>query len=75
VANVIWDQDDEALRHRTAAGTAVTPAITSYLMDPILEGGDPFGVASLTFNYQPRKDSPLKRLGYGGEDVGAYDVP
>ncbi len=75
--NCIWDVTDATLRYRGADGLALpTGGIDVVLAEIGLQGGNPFQeLPNANFSYRPSSGSQLENRGFGGEDVGAYDVP
>lgn len=76
-SNAIWDIPlGEPRRYIDDQGNALTGIGSDRRTDPLLEGGSPFvDLPSVNFSYIPTKSSGLKGIGYGGEDIGAHDVP
>ncbi len=76
-ANDVWNiTASNTQRYRDLKGAVLAGVSSDRRINPTLYGGDPFvGVQDATFDYRPMQDSQLKSAGYGGEDIGAYDVP
>ena len=74
--NDVWDQSAAALRYRDVSGATLPGINNDQNLDPSFEGGTAFvEFPNASFTYKPAPGSRLKGAGYGGEDIGAYDVP
>ncbi|OQA05158.1 MAG: hypothetical protein BWY66_02678 [bacterium ADurb.Bin374] len=68
---------DATLRYRGADGLALPVGGLDVVLAEIgLQGGNPFQeMTTAGFSYVPSSGSQLENRGFGGEDVGAFDVP
>lgn len=75
--NCIWNVTDATLRYRGSDGLALPAGGIDVVLAEIgLQGGNPFQeLTGTSFSYVPSSGSQLENRGFGGEDVGAYDVP
>lgn len=75
--NCIWNVTDATLRYRGADGLALPAGGLDVVLAEIgLQGGNPFQeLTTAGFSYVPSSGSQLENRGFGGEDVGAFDVP